>query len=42
MLNTFTPSLLYALDDGILPVNFLKVCVYSYLKDSNIDASTDP
>ncbi len=43
-LNTkvFSPSLLLALDDQIVPYTFLKMCLESYLLDSNSKPDMDP
>ena len=39
--NNYTPSLLTALDDMILPHTFLKICLSSYIKSGNSPES-DP
>ena len=38
----YTPSLLTALNDMILPHTFLKICLKAYLKDSSFKPDTDP
>jgi hormone-sensitive lipase len=35
-LNNYTPSLLTALNDMILPHTFLKLCARSYLKEQDL------
>lgn len=41
-INDYTPSLLHALNDMILPHTFLKICLRAYLKNSNFSPETDP
>jgi len=39
----YTPSLLIALDDQVLPHTFLKICLESYVgKITNYDSKSDP
>jgi hormone-sensitive lipase len=40
--DTYTPSLLTALNDMILPHTFLKICLKAYIKDQHYDPKTDP
>jgi hormone-sensitive lipase len=40
--NTYTPSLLTALNDMILPHTFLKLCLKAYLKDPKYNPEEDP
>jgi hormone-sensitive lipase len=40
-MNYFTKSLLNSLEDKLLPHTILKMCLKSYLKDSNLDPSTE-
>jgi len=40
--NTYTPSLLTALNDMILPHTFLKLCLKAYIKDAQYDPEEDP
>ena len=38
----YTPSLLTALNDMILPHTFLKICQKAYIKDPQFNPATDP
>ena len=40
-INNYTPSLLHALNDMILPHTFLKICLRAYLKDKSINPETN-
>lgn len=40
-INEYTPSLLHALNDMILPHTFLKICLRAYIKDASLDPRTD-
>jgi hormone-sensitive lipase len=40
--NKFTPSLLLAVDDPILPYSFLKLCLSSYVGDYSGSIACDP
>lgn len=40
--NDYTPSLLTALNDMILPHTFLKLCLKAYLKNTSFSPSTNP
>lgn len=40
--STFTPSLIYTLEDLLVPHTFLKLCLDSYIQDPHLDPSTDP
>ena len=40
-INNYTPSLMHALNDMILPHTFLKLCLRAYLKDPNLSPKTD-
>ena len=40
--NRYTPSILKALEDMVLPHTFLKICQKSYLQDERLKAGEDP
>lgn len=40
-INYYTPSLLHALNDMILPHTMLKVCLKAYIKDPKFDPTND-
>ena len=40
--NDYTPSLLSALNDMILPHTFLKLCLQAYIRDSSFKPGSDP
>ena len=40
-INDYTPSLLHALNDMILPHTFLKLCLRAYIKDKNLNPLND-
>lgn len=40
-INDYTPSLLHALNDMILPHTFLKLCLRAYIKDKNFNPLND-
>jgi hormone-sensitive lipase len=39
---SFTPSLLLAINDQIVPYSFLKMCLQLYMKDGECDPQNDP
>lgn len=39
---SFTPSLLLAINDQIVPYSFLKMCLQLYMKDKKCDPKHDP
>lgn len=39
--NRYTPSMLYSIEDLLIPHTFLKICRSSYLQNSNLDPETD-